>query len=274
MRDQEVGDFKRGNQVITLTSKTDAKVGDDTISVDPQLLFQRLTAVGNLLMEDTGNMFRYELSTFPSSLFEPSGWPREANKPDCIWNMGDCSCNTLPSTCIFVLDGGSLLQRLPWSKNATFEAICQSYLDYVTKRYQNVVVVFDVYPNYPTTKDVTHTRRSRGITGPEIHFTENMPCKSRKETFLSNTKNKQNFINLLGRTLSSNGIRVNQAEADADLDIVKTAISFAESQEVVVMGEDTDILILLCHHASLASGNIHYTTEQKKGMYESTEYGE
>ena len=46
---------------------------------------------------------------------------------------------------------------------------------------------------------------------------------------------------------------MNYAEADADLDIVKTAISFAESQEVVVMGEDTDILILLCHHASLTS---------------------
>ena len=134
----------------------------------------------------------------------------------------DCSCISLPSACLFVLDGGSLLQRLPWLKNATFESICQSYVDYVTKRYQNVVVVFDGYPNCPTTKDVTHMRRTctRGITGPEIHFTGNMPCKSRKETFLSNTKNKQSFINLLGRTLSSNGIRVNHAEADADLDIV------------------------------------------------------
>ena len=110
-------------------------------------------------MDDTGNMFSYELSTFPSSLFEPSGMPREANKPtlgDCIWNMGDCSCISLPSACLFVLDGGSLLQRLPWLKNATFESICQSYVDYVTKRYQNVVVVFDGNPNCPTTKDVTH----------------------------------------------------------------------------------------------------------------------
>ena len=192
MKDQEIGDFvfKRSNQVVTFTSKIGAKVGDETISVDPQLLFQRLTAVGNLLMEDTGNMFSYELSTFPSSLFE-SGMPREANKPTlggCIWNMGDCSCISLPSACLFVLDGGSLLQRLPWLKNATFESICQSYVDYVTKRYQNVVDVFDGYPNCHTTKDVTHMRRTRGITGPEIHFTGNMPCKSRKETFLSNTK--------------------------------------------------------------------------------------
>ena len=111
MKDQEIGDFvfKRSNQVVTFTSKIGAKVGDETISVDPQLLFQRLTAVGNLLMEDTGNMFSYELSTFPSSLFEPSGMPREANKPtlgDCIWNIGDCSCISLPSACLFVLDEG------------------------------------------------------------------------------------------------------------------------------------------------------------------------
>ena len=59
---------------------------------------------------------------------------------------------------------------------------------------------------------------------------------------------------------------MNHAEADADLDIVKTAISFAESQEVVVMGEDPDILILLCYHASLTSRYIYFTTEQKSNV--------
>ena len=90
MKDQEIGDFvfKRSNQVVTFTSKIGAKVGDETISVDPQLLFQRLTAVGNLLMEDTGNMFSYELSTCPSSLFEPSGMPREANKTPWVVAFG------------------------------------------------------------------------------------------------------------------------------------------------------------------------------------------
>jgi hypothetical protein len=37
---------------------------------------------------------------------------------------------------------------------------------------------------------------------------------------------------------------VNHAKADADLDIVKTTMSFPESQEVVVMEEDTDCVTM------------------------------
>ena len=37
---------------------------------------------------------------------EPSGMPIEANKPalgDCIWNMGECSCISLPSACLLIV---------------------------------------------------------------------------------------------------------------------------------------------------------------------------
>jgi len=190
MQGQAIQDytFKRCNQAITLNIKNSLKVDDGTINVDSQLLFQRLTAVGNLLSENTGDMFRYELSSYPSAPFEPSGLPRQANKPalaDSIWSVGNCASDKLPTgNPMFVLDGDSLIQRLPWVKGATFEAICESYVDYISKRYDNAVVVSDGYPDGPSTKDITHLRRSKGMIGPEVCFSD-MPCKSTKEIFLS-----------------------------------------------------------------------------------------
>ena len=44
-----------------------------------------------------------------------------------------------------VLDGGSLLQRIPWSKGTTFSTICNHYVNYVTGKYYDAVVVFYGY---------------------------------------------------------------------------------------------------------------------------------
>ena len=58
---------------------------------DPQLLFQRITMVADRMTENNGRHFWYELSGYPSSLFDTSGLLREANKPilaDSIWTAG------------------------------------------------------------------------------------------------------------------------------------------------------------------------------------------
>ena len=83
---------------------------------------------------------------------------RAANKAalaDAIWAVGECHTtnNTLVNTEIYVLDGGSLLQCLPWPRRATFNGLCQLYTDLVSKNYSNSVVVFDGYETGPSTKD-------------------------------------------------------------------------------------------------------------------------
>jgi hypothetical protein len=65
----------------------------------------------------------------------------------------------------YVLDGGSLLHRIPWPRGATFGKIIDMYAKYVRNRYSNAIVVFDGYGNGPSTKD--HT-----------------PFKSKKDLFL------------------------------------------------------------------------------------------
>ena len=60
-----------------------------------------------------------------------------------------------------MLDGGSLLQHIPWTQGAIYREICTVYTDYVAKKYGEAIVVFDGYGE-SSTKDVVHQRRVKG----------------------------------------------------------------------------------------------------------------
>ena len=125
-------------QVLMRSVKTPTVTLDgEIVHVDPQLLFQRLTAAAQRSAEDIPRQaLTYELCSVPSSLFDTAGFIREPQKPaltDAIWGLGDCSCaEPFGNDIQFVLDGGSLLQRIPWSKGTTFSTICNTYVNYVS----------------------------------------------------------------------------------------------------------------------------------------------
>ena len=52
--------------------------------------------------------------------------------------------------------------------------------------------------------------------------------------------------------------------ADADLLIVQKAVESASSMETVLVGDDTDLLVLLIHHVPLESKDIFFASERKK----------
>ena len=77
---------------------------------------------------------------------------------NAIWSLlPDQGIPGLPRELQYVLDGGALLQRIPWEKGATFKEICTTYTEYVTRKYGNPIVVFDGYQS-KSTKDLTHKR--------------------------------------------------------------------------------------------------------------------
>jgi hypothetical protein len=61
-----------------------------------------------------------------------------------------------------------------------------------------------------------------------------------------NELNKQRFVDLLVQKLEKSNIEAIQSEGDADLLICQTAVDKADDYTVVVYGEDTDLLVLLC----------------------------
>ena len=77
---------------------------------------------------------------------------------------------------------------------ATYESVSHLYIRYLTQKYGAAAIVFDGYNDDPTTKDVTHLRRTGENEGVTVHFASGMMIKSKKDEFLNNKANKQRFI--------------------------------------------------------------------------------
>ena len=150
--------FRKKDQVVTLACKTAVRLSEGNIQVDPQLLFQRLSFVATGGQYDNPqSFFKFEMCSYPPALFDSSLLPRKANKPvlaDAIWTRTKNEQTTKPTGKVhYVLDGGALLHRIPWSRGLTYTEILSLYVQHVTQRYNQATVVFDGYEEGPSTKD-------------------------------------------------------------------------------------------------------------------------
>ena len=183
-------------------------------------------------------VFSHESCSYPTALFEKSNFLFAANKPQlsqALENLVHPAIIVLPEKIIYILDGGSLLQRLSLQKGHNYDEIISKYVDYVLKRFSaESIVVFDGYTSSPSTKDMTHLRRSKGKSSTEVHFSGQSKLNMTKEQFLSNSKNKQRFIDMLSSSLRNVGISTIHAPDDADLLIVTTAVDTASSANMPV----------------------------------------
>ena len=82
------------------------------------------------------------------------------------------------------VDGGSLLQRIPWPKYYTYKSLCDLCVEYVHRNIPNVspLVVFDGYSSGPSTKDEMHLIREGGVVGVDVEVDPNMILNMKKET--------------------------------------------------------------------------------------------
>lgn len=101
--------------------------------------------------EKLKDVFRYELSQMPSSLFDDCGLMREAKINDFVSNYiaaNEALNNTRISSDFVnncrrhVLCGNSFLNRLSWKKNQTFNNICSLYVEYAQKFNNPTIVTF------------------------------------------------------------------------------------------------------------------------------------
>ena len=125
--------------------------------------------------------------------------------------------------------------------------------------------VFDGYTDGPAQKESAQMR-SECIVGTAVHFTRGMKLQTKKEQFLSNKENKQKFIDHLGDQLHSIGCQVIFATGDADLDIMKSAISSSNRCNTVLVGYDTDLLVLLCNHAHDTAHHVSFRPESRSNV--------
>ena len=99
-----------------------------------------------------------------------------------------------------MLDGGALLQRIPWTRGANNHDYCTVYTDYVARKYGEAIIICVVYGG-TSTEDMMHLRLYKGQVEVNVTFTEEMQLSIKKATFLANITNKKTFINMFGSYL-------------------------------------------------------------------------
>lgn len=124
--------------------------------------------------------------------------------------------------------------------------------------------MFDRYVNGPSTKCISHLKRTIGRVGVKVKLSLNMMLSSKIEKLFTDKINQQRFTNLLGNSLQGAGCSVIHAETDADLLITQTAVATAKMVNTIVVGNVTDSLVLLLYHADNNSPGIclHHSKRQ------------
>ena len=237
----------RKDRVLPLaTVGNSVKVRDEIIPVNTMQLFNRIICVIKS-DEDFASCLEYELAPRPLSLFDDISM-RKTEKAVLyrVIESYAASEQTYPKDSMCVVDGGYLLRRVVWPQHGTYSDVYSAYVSYVQRHYGTTsYVIFDGYGDVCSTKTVEHNRRAKRVESAEILFTDDMPITIRQDRFLTNGRNNTRLIEGLKVQLEQAGIRVTNAEADADTMIVRTAIELSHDKDVVVVGTDSDLLILL-----------------------------
>ena len=97
-----------------------------------------------------------------------------------------------------------------------------------------------------------------------MRIKDDLVLKLKKDVFLRNSANKQQLIKLLGEKLQLSGCNIIHAPGDADLMIVEMAVQSAKSITTVLVGDDTDLLVLLCHHADTSARDLFLIPQPKQ----------
>ena len=98
-----------------------------------------------------------------------------------------------------------------------------------------------------------------------MDFTCDMVMKSKKEDLLSNKDSKQQFIRMLGQNVEHVLCETRHANGDADVQIVETNVQSAMSCETILVGDNTDLLVLLSFHVKEDSCEVFFKPEIRSG---------
>lgn len=215
-------------------------------------------------------VLEYELSPYPPALFEANCMFTKPEKTQLAIAIekydsrqsDEAVSNEIPRTDSYVLDGGSLLHRGPWTKGSTYGTIADSYVNFTLRNYGTTTVVFDGYQDTPSTKDSTHQRRQQR-NHLLVSVTPGTVFNGKKEDFLSKGSNKQALIDIISTRLREKGCSVVNCSGDADTEIVSVAITASEYGSTTLISEDTDLLVLFLYHMKPNRKSVFFRFDNK-----------
>ena len=99
---------------------------------------------------------------------------------------------------------------------------------------------------------------------PIVNFTAETEFSGKKEEFLSRDLNKQRLIQLISDALKERHCTVVNSLGDADVDIVQAEVRSSLLHTTTLIGEDTDLLVLLLYYAQSDSKGLYFRSDKSK----------
>ena len=81
---------------------------------------------------------------------------------------------------------------------------------------------------------------------------------------MSRDANKQRLIQMITAELRRSGCDVINAHGDADVDIVKAAVEASLVHPTTLIGEDTELPVLLLYYAKRDSKDLYFRSDKTK----------
>lgn len=249
--------LSRKNRVVPLRAmKATAKINGESAPISLDTIFRRIPfhMKSQLQLE---SYFGFELAPYPLPLFDDDGMMRKSRKSE-LYKLFTPIKVDISVNADYVVDGGFLLHRVVWNSGEQFSNIINKYVNYVKSNYRSdsITIVFDGYPEDVAEKSIKsaeRARRARAMSSSSVIFQEHATATMPKDRFLLNDHNKKRLISMLTKKLIDEGIHVKQAVEDADTLIVSTAMERSiEGGNVFIVGEDTDLLVLLTFHVAVS----------------------
>ena len=107
---------------------------------------------------------------------------------------------------------------------------------------------------------------------PIVSFTAETEFSGKNEDFFVSWQNKADTIALISTALTERGCHLIQSPGDANVDIVKATVERPRLCTTTLVGEDTDLLILLLHYSRRDNEAIYFRSDANKQSKEHKVY--
>lgn len=120
--------------------------------------------------------FNYELALAPPSLFDEVSIRKGKKSPIVIAFAKEESIGI--HKCTYLIDGGHIQHRIVWPRPATYGEVMNNCIAHAKSRNGDAcLIIFYVYPDYPTTNGNELERRTAKRTSSDINISENTVTK-------------------------------------------------------------------------------------------------
>ena len=188
-------------KVVTMASKPNRKHSNEHETYNTEMLYSRVMCLLSVNQISLDDLFKYELSSIPLSMFKATGEGRfPSNKSSLKKKLKvEVSKRNIQSDAI-VIDGCAALYHVHWPKEAKVSDFVDSFVQYISKFLQHsaVFLIFDRYRDFSIKGQTRLKRLGNHLRTHVITLETPLPPK---EMTLKSSKTKIQLINLICNSL-------------------------------------------------------------------------